>query len=383
MTGPDRRGDGAAWPFARRRETWSDAAIETAATLLRGIEEQPLAALAARLLVVAAADQVTLVRALDDPSSVRVVATAGPTTRSTTGDLMPLDGDHLARVFRGGQPQRVAERRPSATDRDEVRGPAMAVPMRSGDRIVGAFLVARLPGGPAFDESDLEFLATFADHATVAIELAEARTDRERAALLEDRARIARDLHDTAIQQLFAAGLELRATAAVTVTDEANAGVLRALDLVDGAIGQIRTAVLALSTDGAGDSLRHRVLDVVRDLGLPFRAPPRLVFDGPVDLIARGPLTDDVVAVVREALANVAKHASAAHVTVSVRAAGGSVEVEVSDDGVGMPEHPQRSGLANLESRALTRSGTFAATGDASGTRVLWCVPVDGDGEGP
>ena len=252
----------------------------------------------------------------------------------------------------------------------------MTVPMRSADRIVGAVLVARHPGSPPFDESDLDFLSTFVGHATVAIELAEARHDRERSVLLEERARIARDLHDTAIQQLFAAGLELRATAAAMAPGPPIAGVLHAIDLVDVAIGQIRTAVLALTPDPTGESLRHRVLDVVRDLAVPFRNPPRLQFDGPVDLLGRGALSEDVVAVVRESLANVAKHAAADHVGVTVRAVDDSVEVEVRDDGIGPPEHPVRSGLANLASRAEARNGSFSMTSSSPGTRVVWRVPA-------
>ena len=366
--------------LSRRRQRWSDAAIETAATLLRGMEERPLTALVSRLRAIADADEVTLVRAFGDPTSVSVVATAGPTNRHGVGDLLPLDGDDLAVVFRAGQPRRVPDQAPSPGVGGAGRGPSMTAPMRSGERVVGAFLVGRVPGGAEFEESDLEFLATFVDHATVAIELAEARADRERAALLEDRGRIARDLHDTAIQQLFAAGLELRAATAALPPGDATDGASRALDLVDGAIGQIRTAVLALSPDSSGDSLRQRVLEVVRDLALPFRAPPRLVFDGPVDLIANGTLTEDVVAIVRESLANAAKHSSADHVGVTVRVGGGFIEVGVWDDGVGMPDRPRRSGLENLRSRAHARNGTFTVGSIESGTRLVWRAPTEHDG---
>ena len=157
--------------------------------------------------------------------------------------------------------------------------------------------------------------------------------------------------------------------------------MLHAVGLVDTAIGQIRTAVLALSPEPDGESLRHRVLDVVADLAVPFPNPPRLLFVGPVDLVGRGALSEDVVAVVRESLANVAKHAAADHVGVTVRAADDAVEVEVRDDGIGPPEHPVRSGLANLASRADARDGTFSMTSSSPGTRVLWRVPA-GPGTG-
>lgn len=364
--------------LGERREIWSDAAIATAASLLRGVEERPLLVLASTVRLISEADAVTVVRAIGDPAALVVAAAAGPTNRFVAGDAVPLADAASGSVFRAGQPRLLPEihvRRRNGTGEDS-RGPAMAVPMRSADRVVGAFLVSRSPGRPDFDASDLELLATYVDHATVAIELAEARTGRERGALLEDRARIARDLHDTAIQQLFAAGLELRATAAGLPPGAAADGLLHVVGLVDGAIGQIRTAVLALSPDPDGDSLRHRAFEVLSNLAASFRSPPRLVFDGPVDLIGRGPLTEDVLAVVRESLSNVAKHASAHHVSAAIRVGEGMVEVEVWDDGVGLPDRPRRSGIANLASRAHDRGGTFTITDESPGTCVLWRVPL-------
>ncbi|MBW4043260.1 MAG: GAF domain-containing protein [Acidobacteria bacterium] len=359
-----------------RRRSWSDAALETSSTLLRGVEDDPLDSVVSRLLVLAGADEVTLVRAFDGLGPVRVVAIAGSKNTSVVGDIVSVDVGSIEAVLRAGQPHLELGAR-SAAPRDTARGSKMVVPMRSADRVIGAVVVIRCAGSPPFDETDLDFLSTFVDHATVAIELAEARVHRERSALLEERARIARDLHDTAIQQLFAAGLELRATAAAMDPGATTVGLVHAIDLVDVAIGQIRTAVLALTPDPTGESLRHRILDIVRDLAVPFGTTPLLQFDGPVDLIERGALSEDMVAVVREALTNAAKHAAADHVGVTVRAKDDFIEILVWDDGVGLPEHPVRSGLANLANRALARNGTFSIVSDAPGTRAVWRVPAE------
>ncbi|GAA2751190.1 GAF domain-containing sensor histidine kinase [Amnibacterium kyonggiense] len=364
--------------LAERRDRWSDAAIATTSTLLRGIETRPLLVLASAVRAVAGADTVTVVRALGDPAALIVVAATGTTNPFVAGDAVPLTDTPSGGVFRGGHP-RLLPQGPlgqGAGILEELRGPAMTVPMQSADRVVGAFLVTRTHGRPAFEESDLEQLALFVDHATVAIELAEARIGRERGALLEERARIARDLHDTAIQQLYAAGLELRATAAGLAAGSVPDGLTRALHLVDGAIGQIRTVVLALSPDPDGASLRARVLEMVRGVEHSFGAPPRVGFDGPIELVEPGPLAEDVLAVVRESLTNVAKHASAHHVTAAIRVIDGSVEVEVWDDGVGMPGRPPRSGLDNLAERARAREGDFSITFDCPGTAVVWRVPL-------
>jgi signal transduction histidine kinase len=87
-------------------------------------------------------------------------------------------------------------------------------------------------------------------------------------------------------------------------------------------------------------------------------------------------LRADVLAVVRESLANVSRHAEASAATVRV-SFGDVLVVEVTDDGVGMGSSERRSGLANLEHRAAVRSGELAVEGaEPSGTRVRWTVPL-------
>ena len=89
----------------------------------------------------------------------------------------------------------------------------------------GALVVGRLLGRPAFTDADLDMATTFANHAALALELADARADQQRMALLEDRDRIARDLHDHVIQRLFAAGLTVQSVAAaLAATGDAPTG---------------------------------------------------------------------------------------------------------------------------------------------------------------
>lgn len=74
-------------------------------------------------------------------------------------------------------------------------------------------MVARVKGGRPFTEADLGMAATLADHAALALELADARADQQRIVLLEDHERIARDLHDHVTQRLFAIGLTVQSVA--------------------------------------------------------------------------------------------------------------------------------------------------------------------------
>ncbi|WP_258933475.1 hypothetical protein [Nesterenkonia pannonica] len=105
---------------------------------------------------------------------------------------------------------------------------------------------------------------------------------------------------------------------------------------------------------------------------------PRLAFAGPVDLVVSGLLADDLVAVLRESLTNIARHADAKAVRIEISAAESDVTLTVDDDGVGLSAHSDRSsGKANLSARARAHGGTFAvSSNELGGTRAQWTVPL-------
>ena len=197
--------------------------------------------------------------------------------------------------------------------------------------------------------------------------------------LLEDRARIARDLHDHVIQQLFAAGMTVQGVAS-GVGDGPEADMLdKVNDLIDEAIGQIRTSIFHLrpSPLSAG-SLRSAVLEVLAEVR-PILGPAATVrFEGPIDSVSDAEVVLDVRAVLREALTNVARHGGAEKVTTTVQATSRWLAVVVADDGRGMGAPERRSGLANLEKRAQARGGTLmvSAPPQGSGTVLTWRVPL-------
>jgi signal transduction histidine kinase len=199
----------------------------------------------------------------------------------------------------------------------------------------------------------------------------------EHGAVLEERARIARDLHDHVIQRLFGTGLGLVALAAID--PEHAATIDRHVAEIDAAIADIRTAVFTLNPRPLLGSARHRLLDVLTDLTPNLATPPRVRFAGPIDLVLTGGLADDVVAVVRESLTNVSRHARArtAHVDIAVSEA--EVTVTVDDDGVGVNRAATRSsGVASLAERARGHGGTFVLEPrHTGGTRARWHVPLD------
>jgi len=81
--------------------------------------------------------------------------------------------------------------------------------------------------------------------------------------------------------------------------------------------------------------------------------------------------------VLREALSNVARHASASAVSVGARIGGGRLTVTVSDNGIGVAEDTARSGLTNVRDRATRHGGTFdVKRAQPTGTIIEWSVPV-------
>jgi signal transduction histidine kinase len=227
--------------------------------------------------------------------------------------------------------------------------------------------------------TDLEMAADFAGQASVAMELEAARADRQRMVVLEDRGRIARDLHDHVIQQLFGTGLELQSIAGALPMGPVSDRIIQSVTNLDGTISQIRTIIFALAAQvaEAPTSVRHWIIDLANELSPALASTPAVSFAGPVDLIVTDDLAHDVLAVAREGLVNVIKHAGSTRTSVSLSVRDGQVFLEITDDGHGFAEGTRRSGVANLEHRALTRGGAFEIDSSADGTRLLWQVPYE------
>jgi len=197
-------------------------------------------------------------------------------------------------------------------------------------------------------------------------------------ALADDRQRIARDLHDTVIQRLFGAGLHLQTT--MTRTDAATHARLEAtITDLDETIKELRTAIFALQgpSSAAPGGVRGRILEVIRysRSGLGFE--PRLRFEGPIELID-DTIVDHLIPTLREALSNVARHAHAKSVRVTLTAMQ-TVTLSVLDDGTGLAaESTAGRGLTNMAARANELGGVFSTTtSPTGGTQLVWDVPAD------
>ena len=392
---------------ARRRARWIRASQQLTTSMLEGAdEEEGLTLIAQTVREVSQADTAIIVLpSVKDTWAAEI--TDGHHADRLLGVMFPPEGRAMSVLNEGtgmivdslarAQTMRI----PEFTE----FGPALYAPLRGRGKPAGVLILLRLPGKPEFDYSELALAESLAAQAALALELASARHAEDVASLLDERDRIGRDLHDFAIQQLFAAGMQLDATKQKVSEEQLEVSeVIHALDLslasIDEAVRQIRASVHNLrepdSTVGLVERIRRESSLSRSFLGF---APSLLIsVDGQavneqaesedclvelVDSRVDDSRSDDAVAVVREGLSNIARHAHATAGAVSVDLHGdtnsGSLTVSIADDGVGIdPEHTRNSGLANMAERARLNGGTFTlGTGlEGKGTRITWRVPL-------
>ncbi|WP_097930211.1 MULTISPECIES: GAF domain-containing sensor histidine kinase [unclassified Streptomyces] len=302
-----------------------------------------------------------------------------PTSRGTLA-AAALAEDGLVTVADVSSDSRVQVQR----ERWDGFGPAVAVTVGTKERLSGVMILARVRNRAAFVSAEITALPGFTGQAALALELADHRSVSERMSLLADRERIARDLHDLAIQRLFATGMTLQSARPLVEHPEAAERLGRAIDDLDTTIKIIRTTIFGLrehETPGQGSKLRSRVVQAVDAATPALGFTPALRMEGLIDTDVPRVVADHAVAVVGEALSNVARHARARRAEVSVIADDGVLTVTTSDDGVGLrgPEGGRRGGIRNLMERAERLGGTLslrAKPHPRRGTVLEWRVPI-------
>ncbi|MBB5831195.1 sensor histidine kinase [Brachybacterium aquaticum] len=252
----------------------------------------------------------------------------------------------------------------------------------------GLLGVLRPEESDAFTAADRERLDALAGLVGLTLRVPSLGADAE---IDDERSRIARDLHDLAIQELFAVGMELEglvdSLGSPDVTPSKariRSSVATSVQGVENAVAQIRQIVQSLRRERAEatltEQLRREVGLATSGLGFvpSLRLPPH-----PAEMDAELPpeIAEDVVAVVRECLANAARHAHASAVAVSVSVFSEGVDrvvqVNVSDNGRGIdPTVRRRSGLANMSARARRHAGWVDAIGLEPGTMISWRVTL-------
>jgi signal transduction histidine kinase len=369
---------------AQTRGEWLQAVAAITRQVLAADQDsagRPLQLIAEASVRTARADLVTVVLPAGD-GELRIDVAVGTGAEQLAGTVLPMTGSLSGQVFSTGTPlrQSISDGEAMVNSAASVLdiGPVLAVPLLGATQVRGVLWAGRRRGQPEFGAEELDMAAGFASQAALAIELAEARAEQQRAAMLDERERIAADLHDHVIQRLFAAGLALQSTAATLGPGTPTDRILATVDDLDATIRQIRTSIFQLQQARSGRfrGLRAQLLEVATGLSPVLGFTPALRLSGLLDTLPDD-LGEDVVAVVRESLSNAARHARARSVEVDVTAVDDRLTVDVRDDGIGLGSPDRRSGLDNLDRRAERRGGSFEArTREGGGTWLCWSVPL-------
>jgi signal transduction histidine kinase len=374
---------------ARSRGRWLQASAAITRRLLSANAgaTDPLQLIAERSRESAEADLVTVVLPNggndDGGGDLHVEVAVGLDAERLAGRRVPRQGSLSGQVFTTGEPLRVTHPDDvglaAVASGDLDVGPVMVVPLLGSQRTHGVLQVARLHGRPAFTADGLEMASSFAIQAAVAIELVEARTEQERAAMLEERDRIAADLHDHVIQRLFAAGLSLQSVATGLTEGRPRSRIQATIGDLDDTISQIRTTIFQLHRAPGAVTLgvRARLLDVITDAAQALGFEPAVRFTGLLEDALADDIVEDLLAVLREALTNITRHAQAQSAEVDVTARPGRLTLDIRDNGIGIDPSTRSSGLANMRRRAECHGGTLTVNRcDPSGTWLSWSIPT-------
>ncbi len=375
---------------ARRQQRWIQASAEVTTRLLSGSEPgEVLADITRQALELSGADLAALALPEEDGRRLTITYAAGDGAAATRGLVLPtgqsLSGRVLATGERVTSEDFAADERASAAARGAMShiGPAVIFPLGAPGNVRGVLTVGRRHGAAPLPSAQVDVVASFAAQAGVALELAASRVDAAQLSLFEDRERIAHDLHDLVIQRLYATGMSLQGTMPMITRPEVASRITHAVDAMDETIKDIRTTIFALQSPDTpdGPDLRGDIVALVEEMSDMLGFTPSLRLGAGLAAGLDPELAEQVLATLREALSNAARHADAGQVDVTVDVdPDGMLAVQVTDDGTGIPADGRRSGLRNLDRRAEKLGGELrlepvSPGAVRPGTRLTWRVP--------
>jgi signal transduction histidine kinase len=258
------------------------------------------------------------------------------------------------------------------------------LPLLGRQGVLGVLSVGTIHPQP-LDELEMQFLAAISSWVGTAIENMQLNLQGRRLAILEERERIGMDLHDGIIQSIYAVGLTLEHARLVMNEDKdaARQRIEQSIGDLNSAIRDIRSYILDLRPRQLHD---ESLMNGIQRLTTELRANTLLeiALQGPADGF---PNLEEANAlalfhICQEALANIAKHARARTVQVTLWKTPQRALLEVSDDGRGFDFENQKlsigHGLANMQTRARNVSGDVELTSETGvGTTILAWVPYE------
>ena len=255
----------------------------------------------------------------------------------------------------------------------------LGVPLRVRDAVYGNLYLTEKLGWSEFTSDDEALVEALGLAAGIAIENARLHRKVQEVAIYEDRDRLARDLHDTVIQRLFAIGLSMQSIASALKDDSLVSRLQATITDVDDTIRQVRSTIFELGSTQLEQGARASVMALVQALSPVVGFPVSVTFVGPVDTALSEHIVEHLLAIVREAITNVGRHAEASSARVILAVDDGHCRLEVIDNGQGIRTKTTEGGLGlvNLRRRAEKLNGQMTIEElETGGTRLIWQVPL-------
>ncbi|RNL77304.1 GAF domain-containing sensor histidine kinase [Nocardioides marmorisolisilvae] len=354
---------------SERRQRWLEAGVAMSEELQNTAElPDALQAVARHLRQVSGSATVAVVADLEGTHGVVAL---------DDGSVHPLLAD-LDKVLEVATPVLIeaeANGRTLALPRIENTD-GFVVPLNS--KLVPGHVLLVLTDGvdPVAGELAPVLLTAFADQAALALDRTAALAERQELLLIADRDRIARDLHDSVIQRLFATALQLQGLRRIVVLDEVRSRLDDAVAELNTTIRDIRSTIFELRHDD-GSSLKSDVRALAKEYVPVLGFTPFVRIRGPLDSGVSSEVADHLMATLREALSNVARHAEADACIVEVEVGQERLLLRISDNGRGIDGQISESGLRNVRRRAVEHGGTFRiGSEEPHGTLLEWQIPV-------
>ena len=273
-------------------------------------------------------------------------------------------------------------------DQPEEHRKRLLLPVRTADELAGT-LEIWYSRDRTLEHHERQLLETLADQLGTAVYLNRRMTEQQRLTLMEERTVIARELHDSLAQSL--SYLKMQVARLQKLQEESGRDVDGREEEVihelrsglNNGYRQLRelltTFRLQFDSPGLEEALHRTVNEFSDRLGysvsLEYDMPPRMF--SPNEEI-------HVLQIVREALANVLKHAQATQASVRVYQCNGSLRVVVRDDGVGLPgggAPPSHYGIVIMRDRSQTLGGELSLRNlEDGGAEVRLMIPQNNSG---
>ena len=251
----------------------------------------------------------------------------------------------------------------------------MHVPIKVKGQLFGIFNFSYLAPRTFSDDEQRLFIA-LAQRAAMAIENAQLYEQAQFAATVEERQRLARELHDAVTQTLFSSSLIADVLPRIWERnpDEGRRRLEELRQLTRGALAEMRTLLLELRPSAL---VEVELGDLLRQLGEAFigrsRTPIQLDIDENIEIPPD--IKVGIYRIAQEALNNIAKHAGASQVTLTLQSWRNGLELSVEDNGCGFDPSDVSSehlglNIMNERSREIGAS-LFVDSRTGSGTKIV------------